>query len=123
MPSEPHCPEDALLRQLVQHQLPQPKTRAVVEHWRGCERCARAVALKVMKPEVAEDPHNRQRFLRAARATAAITHDQIVTIYQVGEDRGVPFLAMEFLQGEPLDHWLKRGRRPTVPQLLRLGRE
>ena len=44
-------------------------------------------------------PSAQQRFLREAQAAAAIKHDHIVTIYQVGEDRGVPFLAMEFLEG------------------------
>ena len=63
----------------------------------------RRVALKVMLPGLAGSPSTRQRFLREARAAAAIEHDHIVAIYQVGEDRGVPFLAMPFLKGEPLD--------------------
>ena len=45
----------------------------------------------------------QRRFLREARAAAAIEHDHVVTIHQVAEDRGVPFLAMEFLEGEALD--------------------
>ena len=60
----------------------------------------RLVALKAMLPALAASPSAKQRFLREARAAAAIKHDHIVTIYQVGEDRGVPFLAMEFLEGE-----------------------
>lgn len=83
----------------------------------------RRVALKVMLPNSAAKENARQRFLREARAAAAIKHDHIVTIYQVGQDRGVPYLAMEFLQGEPLDQWLGRGRTPTVAQALRLARE
>ncbi len=54
---------------------------------------------------------------------AAVHHDNIVTIHAVDEDKGVPFLAMEFLHGMPLDQWLKNGRKPTIPQVLRLGRE
>src|SRR5262249_8483537 len=73
--------------------------------------------------EAAERPGASQRFLREAQAAAAVKHDHVVTIYQVGEDRGVPFLAMEFLQGESLDDWLKRGRRPNASQVVRLGRE
>src|SRR5262249_27717391 len=63
------------------------------------------------------------RFLREARAVAALKHHHIVTIYQVGEDRGVPFLAMEFLEGEPLDARLQRETRLAVPEVLRIGRE
>ena len=45
---------------------------------------------------------------------AALKHDHVVTIYQVGEDRGVPFLAMEFLEGKSLDRWLERGHKPSL---------
>jgi serine/threonine protein kinase/WD40 repeat protein len=83
----------------------------------------RPVALKVMLPAYADDRAARERFLREARAAAAIKHDHIVTIYQVGEGNGVPFLAMEFLRGAPLDRWLEKYPRPTVSQILRLGRE
>jgi serine/threonine protein kinase len=83
----------------------------------------RPVALKVLLPRLAEEPQHRQRFLREARAAAGLHCDHVVTIYQVGEDRGLPFLAMELLRGEPLDRWLKRGQRPAVPQVLRLGKE
>jgi serine/threonine protein kinase len=83
----------------------------------------RPVALKVMLPAFAADPAARERFLREARAAAVLKHDNVVTIYQVGEDRGVPFLAMEFLRGVPLDRWLDKHPRPTAPQVLRIGRE
>ena len=63
-------------------------------------RLQRHVALKAMLPALAASASARQRFLREAQATAAIKHDHIVTIYQVGEERGVPFLAMALLQGE-----------------------
>ncbi|HTU20831.1 MAG TPA: protein kinase [Gemmataceae bacterium] len=83
----------------------------------------RPVALKVMRPALAANDAARQRFLREARAVAALKHDHIVTIYQVGEDRGVPFLAMEFLEGESLHDRLKC--EPTLPvvEVLRLGVE
>ncbi|MBY0521919.1 MAG: protein kinase [Gemmataceae bacterium] len=83
----------------------------------------RPVALKVLKPHLAQDFGSRQRFLREARAMAALRSDHIVTVYQVGQDRDVPYLAMELLQGETLDAWRRRGGPPTVPQLLRLARE
>ena len=65
----------------------------------------------------------RQRFLREARSAAAIEHDHIVIIYQVGEDRGVPFLAMQFLQGESLEDRLAREGKLPVAEVLRIGRE
>jgi hypothetical protein len=83
----------------------------------------RPVALKAMLPGLGASAAARQRFLREARAAAAVKHDHIVTIYQVGEDRGVPFLAMEFLEGQPLDDRLKKEPRLPVAEVLRIGRE
>lgn len=82
----------------------------------------RVVAVKVMKPDLARDQFARQRFLREARATAAISSPHIVTIYRVGQEGDVPYLAMEYLQGEPLDRWLDRVKRLTPGQAVRLGR-
>jgi serine/threonine protein kinase len=83
----------------------------------------RPVALKAMLPLIAANPANRQRFLREARAAAAITHDHIVTIFQVGEDRGLPFLAMQLLQGESLEDRVRRERKLPVAEIVRIGRE
>ncbi|QEL20871.1 protein kinase domain-containing protein [Limnoglobus roseus] len=74
----------------------------------------RFVALKVMRPEVAAKPQAADRFLREGRSAAALKSDHIITIYQVGQANGVPFLAMEFLEGLPLDVWL-RGHKKAVP--------
>ncbi len=83
----------------------------------------RPVALKVMLPEVAARPEARQRFLREARATAKLKNDHVVTIHQVGEDRGVPFLAMEFLEGESLEGRLRTGEPLAAAQVLRVARD
>jgi serine/threonine protein kinase len=84
----------------------------------------RLVALKVMKPSLAAQADFHRRFLREAQLTAAIDHEHIVTIYQVGEDRGIPFLAMKLLQGESLEARLSRcGGRLPLPEVLRIGRE
>ena len=83
----------------------------------------RRVALKCMKPALIT-PANRERFLQEARTTAAIEHDHIVTIYQVGEDNDVPFLAMKLLQGQSLEDKLKEeGGWLALPEVLRIGRE
>jgi WD40 repeat protein len=83
----------------------------------------RRVALKAMLPALAATASARQRFLREAKAAAAIEHEHIVPIYQVGEDRGVPFLAMQLLKGESLDERLKRERVLPVAEVMRIGRQ
>jgi serine/threonine protein kinase len=83
----------------------------------------RLVAMKVMRPSLAANASARQRFLREARAIAALEHDHIVTVYQVGEERGVPFLAMPLLKGESLEDRLKREGQLSVWDVLRIGRE
>jgi serine/threonine protein kinase/Leucine-rich repeat (LRR) protein len=82
---------------------------------------SRAVALKTLKPVLAADPRHRQRFLREARAQALVEHDHIVPIYSVGEDRGLPWLAMPFLKGQSLAELLKRVGVLTPAQTVRLG--
>ena len=83
----------------------------------------RRVAVKAMLPALAASPSNRERFLREARAVAALEHDHVVSILQVGEDRNVPFLAMPFLKGESLEDRLRRERRLPLEEVLRIGRE
>jgi serine/threonine protein kinase len=84
----------------------------------------RPVALKAMLPGGGVGSNrSKERFLMEARAAAALDHDHIVTIYQVGEDRGIPYMAMQLLQGESLEQRLRRLRKLTVPQVVRVGRE
>jgi WD40 repeat protein len=83
----------------------------------------RPVALKVLKGDLAADAASRQRFLREARLAAAIEHDHIVPVYQIGEDRGVIFLAMPLLRGETLADRLRREKSLPLPEVLRIGRE
>ena len=84
----------------------------------------RLVALKVMRPSLAASADYHRRFLREARLAAAIDHEHIVTVYQVGEDRGVPYLAMQLLRGQTLGERLERGGgRLPLAEVLRIGRE
>lgn len=83
----------------------------------------RLVALKAMLPSLGASASARQRFLREARAAAAIKHDHIVTIHQVAEDRGIPYLAMEFLDGESLEQRLHRETKLPVHEAVRIGRD
>ncbi len=83
----------------------------------------RPVALKVLQPSRNDMAIARLRFLREARAASAIKHSHVVTVYHVGEDRGVPFMAMELLKGETLDDRLFRQRSLPVADSVRIGRE
>ncbi len=83
----------------------------------------RPVALKVLRADLAADPDSRTRFLREARAVAAVRNDHVVTVYQVGEENGVPYLAMELLRGAPLDRYLAQQKPISHAQAMRIGRE
>ena len=83
----------------------------------------RSVALKVLRPELAADPENRERFLREARAAAEIASDHVVTVLSVGEAAGVPFLTMPLLAGETLQTRIERLARVDLRTALVVARD
>jgi eukaryotic-like serine/threonine-protein kinase len=87
------------------------------------EGLRREVALKVMLPHVAADEALRRRFLREARATAALDHPNVVPVYHVDEAGSVPFFVMPLLCGETLRARLTRERMLPVAEVLRIGRQ
>lgn len=81
----------------------------------------RVLAVKVLRGELRQNPEYVSRFLREARAAGALSHPSIVTVYDVGEAGGYPYIAMELLDGEPLDAVLKaRGALP-LEEVLAIG--
>ena len=80
----------------------------------------RPLAVKVLKEEYRQDREYSVRFLREARAAGALSHPGIVTIFDVGEVDGYPFIVMELLDGEPLSEVMKRGRL-SPPETMAIG--
>ncbi|HEV3484622.1 MAG TPA: protein kinase, partial [Vicinamibacterales bacterium] len=72
------------------------------------ERLARTIAIKMLSSPAADDSA-RQRLWREARAAARVNHPNICQIYEIGEDAGALFIAMELLEGEPLSERLRHG--------------
>ncbi|HET9273659.1 MAG TPA: serine/threonine-protein kinase [Methyloceanibacter sp.] len=79
------------------------------------------VALKVLLPHLAQNPAAKQRFLREARNTRSVEHHHCVQIFDVGEERGFPFLAMELLKGATLEDLIEGAGRLAIAEALRLG--
>jgi serine/threonine protein kinase len=80
----------------------------------------RVVAIKVLAPELASNVSARARFLREAQAAAAVSHDHVVTIHAVDEHR-LPFLVMEYVDGESLQQKINAAGPLELKEILRIG--
>lgn len=83
----------------------------------------RDVALKVLAPHRTGKSEFLARFLQEARAIAQLNHPNVVTIYQIGEYKGSPFIAMEFLKGQELDRLISERGRLQPAEALSVARQ
>lgn len=81
----------------------------------------RVVAIKVLAPQLATSGVARKRFLREAKAAAAVTHDHIVTIHAVDEANGLPYLVMQYIAGQSLQDRIDKDGPLELGEILRIG--
>ena len=80
-------------------------------------RLDRAVAIKVLRQEMADNRERRERFEREARTISSLNHPHICTLYDVGEQDGTHFLVMELVEGQTLEQRLQKGGLPLAEAL------
>ena len=83
-------------------------------------RLGRRVALKLLPPDVATDSDRRHRFVQEAKLASALTHPNVAYIYEIGHDGDLWFLAMEYVEGDPLSHRIREGPL-KVAEILQIG--
>jgi len=83
-------------------------------------RLGRKVALKVLPPEVASDPDRMHRFVQEAKLASCLTHPNVAYIHEIGQDGGLWFLAMEYVEGEPLTNRIREGPL-KIAEILQIG--
>src|SRR6266542_3130665 len=88
-------------------------TGGMGEVWKArASRLGREVAIKVLPVEVASDPSRLHRFEKEARSASALNHPNIVTVYEIGSEGSVSYIAMELVEGKTLRDLLFAGALP-----------
>src|SRR5260370_40083988 len=77
----------------------------------------RVVALKLLPPAYISQQDRGRRFLQDARAASVLNHPHILTVYEVGEDDGKPYIAMEYVEGETLRQKIRSRALPVMETL------
>ena len=94
----------------------------IVFRARDC-RLNRIVALKVLSPSMLADPTAASRFRREAQSAASIDHSTVVAVHSVSELSELPFLVMEYVEGESLQAYLERVRTPSIPKVIEIAKQ
>ena len=81
----------------------------------------RTVAVKVLTPAASSDPESKARFLREAQVAGGLAHENVMSVYDFGEEQGRPFMVMEFLRGEDLRSAMKNSRTGDLSNRLRIA--
>lgn len=85
------------------------------------EKLQRVIAIKFLAPQLAADEGSRQRFVREARAAAAVNHENVISIHAVEDATTVPFIVMEYIGGITLQERLEKGGPLELKEILRIG--
>lgn len=80
----------------------------------------RLVAIKMITAGISEDPNLLKRFYREAQSTGTLQHPNIVTVYDLGDDGGIPYLVMEFVEGETMEGLIRSRREMPLAEKLSL---
>ncbi len=119
MPSEKSAPRTTLGRYILRGELGRGAMSVI---HRGYDpRIRRILAIKTLREEYAQREECRYRFLSEARAAGTLTHPGIITIFDVGVTNGVPFIAMELLEGPTLESFVERAGRLPLRTVLRIA--
>ncbi|HTS55074.1 MAG TPA: serine/threonine-protein kinase, partial [Burkholderiales bacterium] len=81
----------------------------------------RTLALKFLQPDLCVEDEHRSRFLREAKAAGGLSHPNIVTVFDVGEIQGRPYIAMELLDGTPLSELMRPGAGMPIRDVVEIG--
>src|SRR5215471_11231611 len=81
----------------------------------------RTLALKFLQPDLCVVEEHRSRFLREAKAAGGLSHPNIVTVFDVGEIQGRPYIAMELLDGTPLSEIMRPGVGMPIRDVIEIG--
>src|SRR5215218_381723 len=81
----------------------------------------RPLAIKLLKAQLRLDGEYRNRFLREAKGAGVLSHPNIVTVFDVGEDQGHPYIAMELVEGGTLADEIKASKPLTTAEIVEIG--
>lgn len=84
---------------------------------------SRIVVVKVLKPDAARDPDSKARFLREAQTAGGLTHDNVIRVYDFGEEDGAPYMVMEYLEGQDLAEAIRTGSAGNLARRLQIALE